>query len=165
MNKELKDRVFEVPIDIIRYINHTLAGLNGEYNHGVERAQNIVNDKTVTYKQLKKIIHEMNRMDKTGEDKLKYELCGGRLMETWATPFLQGERDFIEDRKEGRKKADEMSSMTGERKNAYLKKHTKSDLSFKIPTNLVKSNSHKTSVSPLIDMKLFEHIEKIKKLM
>ena len=165
MNKELKDRVFEVPIDIIRYINHTLAGLNGEYNHGVERAQNIVNDKTVTYKQLKKIIHEMNRMDKTGEDKLKYELCGGRLMETWATPFLQGERDFIKDRKEGRKKADEMSSMTGERKNAYLKKHTKSDLSFKIPTNLIKSNSHKTSVSPLIDMKLFEHIEKIKKLM
>ena len=58
-----------------------------------------------------------------------------------------------------------MSSMTGERKNAYLKKHTKSDLSFKIPTNLIKSNSYKTSISPLIDMKLFEHIERIKKLL
>lgn len=165
MNKELKDRVFEVPIDIIRYINHTLAGLNGEHDRGVERANNIVNDRTVTYKQLKKIIHEIDRMDKEGNDRLKYALCGGKLMETWANPFLQGERDFVKDKKEGRKKADEISSMTGERKNSFLKKHTKSDLSFKIPTNLIKSNSHKTSVSPIIDMKLFEQIENIKKLM
>ena len=164
MNKELKDRVFELPVDILRQINHALSNLNGQYFHGVERAKNLTNDKTVTYKQLKKIIHEIDRMDKV-KDKLKYELCGGKLMETWANQFLKGERDLIKNRKEGKKKADEISSMTGERKNAYLKKHTKSDLSFKIPTNLVKSNSHKTSISPIVDLKLFEEIEKIKKLM
>ena len=31
-------------------------------------------------------------------------------METWATPFLQGERDFIKDKKEGRKRADNIST-------------------------------------------------------
>lgn len=164
MNKELKDRVFDIPIDILRQINHALAGLNGQYFHGVERAKNLTNDKTVTYKQLKKIIHEIDRMDKV-KDKIKYELCGGKLMETWADQYLKGERDLVRNRKESRKKSDEISSMTGERKNSFNKRHTKSDLSFKIPTNLIKSNSHKTSISPITDFKLFEQIEKIKKLM
>ena len=164
MNKELKDRVFEIPIDILRQINHAMAGLNGQYFHGVERAKNLTTDKTVTYKQLKKIIHEIDRMDKI-KDKVKYELCGGKLMETWADQFLKGERDLVRNRKEGRKQADDISSMTGERKNSFLKKHSKSDLSFKIPVNLVKSNSNKTSVSPIVDLKLFEEIEKIKNLM
>lgn len=164
MNKELQDRVFEIPIDILRQINHAMAGLNGQYFHGVERAKNLTNDKTVTYKQLKKIIHEIDRMDKV-KDKVKYELCGGKLMETWADQFLKGERDLVRNRKEGRKRADEISSMTGERKNSFLKKHSKSDLSFKIPVNLVKSNSNKTSISPIVDLKLFEEIEKIKNLM
>lgn len=164
MNKELQNRVFEIPVDILRQINHVIAGLNGQYVYGIERAKNLTNDKTVTYKQLKKIIHEIDRMDKV-KNKLKYELCGGKLMETWADQFLKGERDLVRNRKEGRKKADNISSMTGERKNSYLKKHTKSDLSFKIPVNLVKSNSHKSSISPIVDFKLFEQIEKIKKLM
>ena len=164
MNKELKDRVFEIPIDILKLINHTITGLNGEHVNGVERAKKLLFDKTVTYGQLKRIIHDMINMDKFKE-KLRYDLAGGQMMENWAKQFLKGERDLIVNRKEGRKRADDISSMTGERKNSYLKKHTKSDLSFNIPTNMVKSNSHKTSVSPIIDMKLFEQIEKIKKLM
>jgi hypothetical protein len=164
MNKELQNRVFDIPVDILRQINHAMAGLNGQYLHGIERAKNLTTDKTVTYKQLKKIIHEIGRMDKV-RDKVKYELCGGKLMETWASQFLKGERDLVRNRKEGRKRADNITDMTGERKNSYLKKHTKSDLSFSIPTNLVKSNSHKTSISPIIDFKLFEEIDKIKKLM
>lgn len=163
MNKELNDRVFELPIDILRQINHAMAGLNGQYVHGIERAKNLTNDKSVTYKQLKKIIHEISRMDKV-KDKIKYELCGGQLMETWAKQFLQGERDMIVNRKEGRKQADDISSMTGERKNSFRKKHSKSDLSFKIPLNMMKSNSQKTSVSPITDLKLFEEVIKIKKL-
>ena len=164
MNKELKDRVFDIPIDILRQINHALSNLNGQYFHGVERAKNLTRDKTVTYKQLKKIIHEIDRMDKV-KDKLKYELCGGKLMETWANQFLQGERDLIRNRKESKKRADEIGGTTGERKNAFLKKHSKSDLNMRIPTNLIKSNSHKTSISPIVDLKLFEQVEKIKKLM
>ena len=86
-------------------------------------------------------------------------------MDLYSSKLAWAYLNFIKDKKEGRKRADNISSMTGERKNSYLKKHTKSDLNFKIPTNLIKSNSHKTSVSPIIDMKLFEQIENIKKLM
>lgn len=162
MNKELKDRIFEVPIDILKQINHTIAGLNGVHAYGIDRAKTILNDKTVTYGQLKRIIHDINNMDKV-RDKIKYDLCGGQLMETWANQFLTGERDLIKNRKETKKKSNEISSMTGERKNAYLKKHTK-NFDFSIPTNMMKSNSHKTSISPIIDLKLFEDIQKIKKL-
>ena len=115
------------------------------------------------YGQLKKIIHELKNMDKIA-DRVKYDLAGGDLMEKWANQFLQGERDLVSNRKDGRKQADDISSMTGERKNSHLKKHTKK-ASWLPPTNLVKSNSHKNSISSIKLGSLFEQeIEKIKKL-
>jgi hypothetical protein len=57
-----------------------------------------------------------------------------------------------------------MGGITGERKNSHLKKHTKK-FSFKIPVNLIKSNSNKSSISPITSLGLFEEIERIKKLM
>lgn len=162
MNKDLKGKVFNVPQDILDKINHTITGLNGKNVRGIQRAKKLLNDKTVNYGQLKRIIHDIQNLDKTKE-RVKYDLYGGELMERWSQQFLQGERDLISNRKDSRKKADEISSMTGERKNSHLKKHTKK-FSFKVPTNLIKSNSHKTSVSPITSLKLFEEIDKIKKL-
>lgn len=46
-------------------------------------------------------------------------------MEKWANQHLQGERDLVSNIKDGRKRADDISAMTGERKNSHLKKHTK----------------------------------------
>ena len=162
MNKDLKSRVFNVPQDILDKINHTIVGLNGQNVRGIQRAKKILQDKTVKYGQLKRIIHDIQNIDKI-KDKLKYDLCGGDLMERWSKQHLQGERDLVSNRKDSRKNADDISSMTGERKNSHLKSHKKR-FSFKIPTNLVKSNSHKTSVSPLTSLKLFEEMDKIKKL-
>lgn len=163
MNKELKHRIFDIPQDILDKINHTVVGLNGEHMDGVNRANKLLSDKKVKYGQLKRIIHDIQSMDKINE-KTKFDLCGGELMEKWAKQFLKGERDLVSNRKDSRKQADEIGGLTGERKNSHLKKHTKK-FSFKIPTNLVKSNSHKTSVSPITSLGLFEEIERIKKLM
>jgi hypothetical protein len=162
VNKDLKGKVFNVPQDILDKINHTISGLNGKNVRGIQRAKKLLNDKTVNYGQLKRIIHDIQNLDKIKE-KTKYDLCGGDLMEKWSKQFLQGERDLISNRKDSRKRADEISSMTGERKNSHLKKHSKK-FSFKVPTNLIKSNSHKTSISPITSLKLFEEIDKIKKL-
>ena len=162
MNKDLKDKVFNVPQNILDKINHTISGLNGKNVRGIQRAKKLLNDKTVNYGQLKRIIHDIQNLDKTKE-RTKYDLYGGELMERWSQQFLKGERDLISNKKDSRKRADDISSMTGERKNSHLKKHTKR-FSFKIPTNLVKSNSHKTSISPITSLKLFEEIEKIKNL-
>jgi len=162
MNKDLKGRIFDIPQNILDKINHTVSGLNGENVRGIQRAKKLLVDKKVKYGQLKRIIHDIQNMDKT-KDRVKYDLCGGDLMEKWANQYLQGERDLIKGRKESKKNSDEMIGMTGERKNSYLKSHKKR-FSFKVPTNLVKSNSHKTSISPLTSLKLFEEMDKIKKL-
>jgi hypothetical protein len=163
MNKELKNRVFDLPQNILDKINHTITGLNGQHVHGVQRAQKLLSDKKVKYGQLKRIIHDFQNLNKN-TDKLKYDLYGGDLMNNWSKQHLQGERDLIQNKKEGRKQADDIGGMTGERKNSFLKSHSKKP-DWLHPTNLVKSNSHKSSISSIKLSGLFEQIEKIKKLM
>jgi hypothetical protein len=163
MNKDLKSRIFDIPQNILDKINHTVVGLNGEHVNGIQRAKKLLNDKKVKYGQLKRIIHDLQNMDKIN-NKVKYDLAGGDLMEKWAKQFLQGERDLISNRKDGRKQADEIGGLTGERKNSHLKKHTKR-FGFKIPVNLVKSNSDLNSISSIKLTGLFEQVERIKKLM
>lgn len=163
MNKDLKDRIFDVPENVLEKISKTVMRLNGQYTHGKDRAEKLLKDRKVKYGQLKKIIHELQNMDKVKE-KLKFELAGGDLMLNWAKTFLDGERDLVSNRKDSRKRADEIGGLTGERKNSHLKKHSKKP-DFLPPLNLVKSNSHKSSISAFSSMKLFEEVEKIKKLM
>jgi len=90
MNKDLKGRIFNVPQDILDKINHTIVGLNGQNARGIQRAKKILLDKSVKYGQLKRIIHDIQNIDKI-KDRLKYDLCGGDLMEKWANQHLQGE--------------------------------------------------------------------------
>jgi hypothetical protein len=162
MNKELKNRIFDIPQNILNTINHTMVGLQGQHVNGIQRAKRLLYDKKVKYGQLKRIIHDLQTIDKL-KNRTKYDLAGGDNMLNWGKKFLDGERDIIKNRKEGRKDADEMSAMTGERKNSYIKKHKKR-FDFKVPTNLVKSNSHKSSITPIMSLGLFEEIKKIKKL-
>lgn len=162
MNKDLKERFFDVPQDILNKINHTIIGLNGKNVSGVQRAKKLITDKKVKYGQLKRIIHDIENMDKI-KDIVKYNLCGGELMEKWSNQFLKGERDLIKGRKNSKKNSDTMIGMNGERKNSFLKTHKKR-FNFKIPTNLIKSNSHKNTITPLKSLKLFEELVKIKKL-
>ena len=93
MNKELKNRVFDVPQDILNLINHTITGLQGQNVHGIQRAKTILNDKKVTYGQLKRIIHDLQGIDKV-KDRLRYDLYGGQLMDNWSKQYLQLVNDF-----------------------------------------------------------------------
>ena len=162
MNKDLKDRIFDIPQNILDKINHTIVGLNGTHVHGVQRAKKLLTDKKVKYGQLKRIIHDLQNIDKIG-DRVRYDLAGGDLMDRWSKQYLQGERDMVSNRKDGRKQADDIGGITGERKNSHLKKHSKKP-DFLPPLNMIKSNSHKSSISPITSLGLFEEIEKIKKL-
>lgn len=162
MNKDLKGRIFDIPQGVLNLINHTVTGLNGKHHSGLMRGKKLLSDKKVKYGQLKRILHDCQNIDKVKE-KIKYDLCGGDKMKEWAETF-QGERDLIKSKKHSRMMADEVGGLDGERKNSFNKKHTKR-FNFKIPTNLIKSNSHKSYVSPIIDLKLFEQLERIKKLM
>jgi len=163
MNKELKLRVFDVPQNILDKINHTVIGLNGEHFHGLNRAKKILSDRKVKYGQLKRIIHDLKNIDKVN-DRVRYDLYGGELMEKWSEQHLKGERDLVSNKKDGRKQADDIGGIDGQRKNSHLKTHSKK-ASWLPPTNLIKSNSHKNSISSVKLTGLFEQVERIKKLM
>lgn len=169
MNKDLKDKIFTIPKNVLDKISDEMAKLGGKDVVGIKRATTLLDDRTVTYGQLKRIIHDLNTMDKL-KYKQKYELAGGDLMMNWSNNFLKGERDLVKGRKDSKMKADSMSAMTGERKNAHIKKHKKNP-NFNIGTggtsslNFTKNNSQKTSVTQFSqDLKLTEEVEKIKKL-
>lgn len=163
MNSSLKNREVDIPQNILDKINHTLVGLQGKHVAGVNRARKLLSDKKIKYGKVKRIIHDLENMD-TNVNRVKYDLAGGDLMRSWFKQFWGGEKDLIANRKESKKRADEIGGLTGERKNSYLKKHTKKQ-SLLPPVNLIKSNSHKSSITPLTSLKLFEEINKIKKLM
>jgi hypothetical protein len=162
MNKELKDRVFDIPVDVLTKIDHTIFGLQGKGVKGLQRAKKLSTEKKVKYGQLKRIIHDLENIDKVNE-RQRYDLYGGDLMLNWGKKFLGGERDLIKTRKMSKMKSDERSGLTGERKNSHLKKHKKR-FNFRIPTNLIKSNSSKSTISPITTLGLMEEINKFKKL-
>lgn len=160
MNSDLKDRVFNVPQNILDSINKAISSLNGEYVHGIDRAKKILNDKTVTYGQLKRIIHDINGMDK---ESVKYHLCGGDLMERWSNQHLTGERTQVKNNKRMTKISTEIGGI--DRKNPYLDKHQKKKTTTFDPKSLTKKNSDQNSVSSIISsVGIFEEVEKIKKL-
>jgi hypothetical protein len=67
MNKDLKNRIFDIPQDVLDQINSSLQNLNGQHADGVHRAKKLLSDKKVKYGQLKRIIHDINSMDKKNE--------------------------------------------------------------------------------------------------
>lgn len=163
MNKDLKDNVYSVPNDILEKISSTLSSVSDDSIHGVQRAKTLCSEKKVTYGQLKRIIHDMKTIDKEN-DKLRYELYGGELMEKWANKFLNGERAIVRSKKLATHNINNLTGINGIRKNPFLKKHEKSDKR-SFYKNFMKSNSDETSVSPIASTGIFEQIERIKKLM
>jgi hypothetical protein len=162
VNKDLNGKVYNIPEDIIKKINETLTTLGTKWADGRQRAENLMSTKKVNYGQLKRIIHDLNGVDKVNE-KTKYDLYGGELMEKWAKTFLDGERQLVKNNKTASKKINNNTAITGLRKNPFLKTHEKKETT-KISPNMFKSNSDKTSVSPITSLGLFEEIQKIKNI-
>lgn len=166
MNRELKDRKYTIPRNIIDFISS-----QGEVD-GVKRNKHLIDDGEVTYGQLKRILHDMKYMDRRVDEK-KYKLYGGDLMWNWGNSVLSNDRNLIKNRKEMEKNANEVGDIEGDRNPSYKKRHTKKD-NFSVPTNLVKSNSSSFSFASQFSpssLKLFENdnimeeINRIKELM
>ena len=163
MNRDLKDRVFKVHDDICDYILKFFTSLGDKTIDGTQRAKNLLRTKNITYGQAKRIIHDLENMDKkTNHD--QFHLAGGEKMLEWCKKFLNGERSLIKNNKESKKRADNISQLDDIRKNPFLAKHDKKT-NYSIPRNMMKSNSDKTSVSPISSLGIFEDVERIKKLL
>jgi hypothetical protein len=162
MNNQLKDRVFKIPDNIFDYIHKVFTSLEDKKVDGTQRAKNLLRTKNVTYAQIKRIIHDLENGD---PNTVQYKLAGGELMLNWGKTHLNGERDLIKNNKKSKQRADNIGQINDIRKNSFLKTHTKKSKDYKVPTNMLKSNSDKTSISPISSLGIFEEIQRIKDLL
>jgi hypothetical protein len=162
MNSQLKDRIFKIPDNIFDYIHKVFTSLEDKKVDGTQRAKNLLRTKNVTYAQIKRIIHDLENGD---PNSTQYKLAGGELMLTWGKTHLNGERDLIKNNKKSKQRADNIGQINDIRKNSFLKTHTKKSKDYKVPTNMLKSNSDKTSISPISSLGIFEEIQRIKDLL
>ena len=155
MNKDLKDKTFKLPDNIISFLKSQFENAANDIE-GKKRNQMLINNGYVTYHQIKNIIRDLKNIDKN-KDINRYNMYGGELMKNWAESTLNNERKFIKDNKYSIKQSNDISALNGERKNAFLKTHSKKS-SMLPPINQIKSNSNKNSISTLKLGKLFEEI-------
>jgi len=162
MNSELKDKIYKLPPHLITFLK------SQPEIEGLKRNKNLLNDGTVTYGQLKRILHDLKKMNKLIDTK-KYNYYGGDEMLNWGLNFLNAERGQVKNSKEATKIANDIGGLSGERQNPTLKKHTKNTLSPKISVNdIIKPNSEKYSNASMFSAKSFklnEEIKRMKKLM
>jgi hypothetical protein len=156
VNSDLKDRVYDIPEEVIQKINQTLASAPGNDVHGIKRAKTLCSERKVTYGQLKRIIHDIKTLDKNAEQ-ARYNLYGGELMEKWANTFLDGERQLVRSKKLASHNINNNTGMNGLRKNPFRKEGERKD-SNKTYVNLLKSNSEENSVSSIKQTGLFEQV-------
>jgi hypothetical protein len=162
MNSELKDRVFDLPKNVLDFLKQQ------KDIPELDRNEHLLNTGQVTYGQLKRILHDLKKINKN-TDIARYNFYGGDLMKNWGIMTLTNERNLIKDRESATRIANDLSGLSGERQNPSIKRHTKNTLSPKIGLNMVsKPNSEKYSNAAMFSAKstkLFEQINRIKKLM
>jgi hypothetical protein len=161
MNSQLKNRVFKLPDDVFNFIHKIFTSLEDKTIVGTQRAKNLLRTRNLSYSQLKAIIHDLENGD---PNSIQYKLAGGELMLNWAKTHLNGERQMVKNIKKSKQRANEIGQLNDIRKNPFLSKHKKKT-NYSIPRNMMKSNSDKTSVTPISSLGIFEEVERIKGLL
>lgn len=162
MNSELKDRIFDLPPEVLNFLKQQ------KDIPDLDRNENLRKTGKVTYGQLKRILHDLKKIDKN-RDLVRYNFYGGDLMKNWGIMTLTNERNLIKDREKATSITNDISGLQGERPNPSIKAHSKNTLSPKInPNDLTKPNSEKFSNASMFSansFKLTEQISRMKKLM
>jgi hypothetical protein len=162
MNSELKDRIFDLPPNVLNFLRQQ------KDIPELDRNENLRETGKVTYGQLKRILHDLKGLNKNTQ-LAQYNFYGGDLMKNWGIMTLTNERNLIKDRASATKIANDISGLSGERENSSIKRHTKNTLSPKVSVNdIVKPNSEKYSNASMFSaksLKLTEQINRINKLM
>jgi len=161
-NSKLQNRIFRLPENIFDYIHSVFMSLSDKSVVGVQRAKGLIRTKNISYSQLKSIIYDLKKPEL--KDTTQFKLMGGDLMLKWGETHLNGERELIKKNKKSQQRSNEIGQIDDVRQNSFLKKHTKKT-SNRVPTNMLKSNSDKTSVSPISSLGIFEEVKRIKGLL
>ena len=116
-NKDLYGKTYTVPNDVISSLSNEITrNKNNKSLKGYKRAQNIANDRSMSYSMLKRMKNFFDSY-KGGKSDSEYLINGGEKMKTWVNNTLNKNRGDITRQK--RLKSD--SGM----KNQFKKTHTK----------------------------------------
>lgn len=100
-NSELYDKTFQIPADVLKYINVTLiSNPNGE---GVKRAKTLLKNGVITYQNLKRLKNFFDYFNKESDDATQYALAGGDKMRAFVETTLKSNRDAVKRSKEVRR--------------------------------------------------------------
>lgn len=121
MNSQLQHKKFNIPTKILDHLNVTLKKLGHVKGSGMKRIRRLIDEKVMTYQQLKRLIYDFKNTDPE-TDKESYELNGGEVMFNWANETLNNARKEIEQQKKSSQRA---ADLTPGKKNAYRKSHEK----------------------------------------
>jgi hypothetical protein len=133
MNKDLKDRYFVCPDEIINKLSSIIRQFNEKSSKGYKRAADIIQNKRISYQQMKRMKNYFDSYEGNGQDD-EYKLNGGDLMKAWVNNALGNARNTIHDIKK--------SKMEGGIENAFIKNHTK-DKDNANPTKVNIAKPHK----------------------
>lgn len=93
-NRELYDKTYQIPTDILNNINKTLiANPNGE---GVKRAKFMLKNRAITYQAMKRLKNYFDYYNQQNGDTVQYALAGGDLMKSFIDSTLNQNRDAVD---------------------------------------------------------------------
>lgn len=121
MNSQLQDQQFRLPRKIVIHLNTTLKNMSDVQGEGMKRLRRLVDEKVMTYQQLKRLIYDFKRLDPV-EDEQSFNLNGGQVMFDWANETLNKARKEVEQQKKSKQRASDLTPGMG---NAYRKTHEK----------------------------------------
>ena len=162
-NSQLKGKFWNCPDDILSYLSETLKNFElknqNKKTEGYNRAKNIINNKKITYENLKRIKNWFDTYEGKNTD-WEYLLHGGNKMKEWVENTLYKATKGIKDVKDTQNKS-------GTKDNTHIKTHTKdkTKISFKtITPNIPKLHKSKVSQQIWSGKPIYEEIERIKNL-
>jgi hypothetical protein len=130
-NSALVGTVFEIPEELMKVLKAAWQkygdkanGTKSTASEGKKRCENLLRSGEVDYYQIKRMIHDMEQINKY-KDPISYALNGGDLMYKWAVRTLDDARREVDGQKNSRMRANNLAGLEGLRKNAYLSNHEK----------------------------------------
>lgn len=117
-NSDLKDKYFKVPDKVFNRVNRMLTNIKTNDGHakGLARAKDLIDDRRVSYAQMKRIKNYFDNYKGDGSDN-EYKLIGGDITKDWVNKTLNLSRETIKHGKQVRK--------DGGMENQFIRTHEK----------------------------------------
>lgn len=117
-NKDLKDKMFNVPDKVFNRVKQMLTKIEISNKHakGVQRAKDIIDDRMISYSQMKRLKNFFDSYEGDGND-AEFNLIGGKVTKQWIDDTLGQNRESIKKLKKAK--------MDGGLENQFLKTHEK----------------------------------------